>query len=72
MNFSQQSANESAIEEDLGLIGASADDTEAELIRKICETELLAGSEHFMAYVFLTHIKADTSPSAAFGFSFVY
>ncbi|KAG7217001.1 hypothetical protein INR49_001655 [Caranx melampygus] len=39
----KQSANESAMEEDLGLIGASADDTEAELIRKICETELLAG-----------------------------
>lgn len=31
------------MEEDLGLIGASAEDTEAELIRKICETELLAG-----------------------------
>ena len=32
------------MEEDLGLIGASAEDTEAELIRKICETELLAGN----------------------------
>lgn len=31
------------MEEDLGLVGASAEDTEAELIRKICETELLAG-----------------------------
>lgn len=31
------------MEEDLSLIGASAEDTEAELIRKICETELLAG-----------------------------
>lgn len=41
--FSIQTANESAMEEDLGLIGASAEDTEAELIRKICETELLAG-----------------------------
>lgn len=39
----QQLANESAMEEELGLIGASAEDTEAELIRKICETELLAG-----------------------------
>ncbi|XP_049902660.1 condensin complex subunit 1 [Epinephelus moara] len=39
----KQSANESAMEEELGLIGASAEDTEAELIRKICETELLAG-----------------------------
>uniref|UniRef100_A0A8C4GE64 Condensin complex subunit 1 n=1 Tax=Dicentrarchus labrax TaxID=13489 RepID=A0A8C4GE64_DICLA len=35
----------SAMEEELGLIGASAEDTEAELIRKICETELLAGNE---------------------------
>lgn len=33
------------MEEDLGLIGASAEDTEAELIRKICETELLAGKK---------------------------
>lgn len=41
--FHLQTANESAMEEDLGLIGASAEDTEAELIRKICETELLAG-----------------------------
>uniref|UniRef100_A0A3Q2VME3 Condensin complex subunit 1 n=1 Tax=Haplochromis burtoni TaxID=8153 RepID=A0A3Q2VME3_HAPBU len=35
-------ANESTMEEELGLIGASAEDTEAELIRNICETELLA------------------------------
>lgn len=33
------------MEEELGLIGASAEDTEAELIRNICETELLAGKE---------------------------
>lgn len=39
----QLTANESAMEEELGLVGASAEDTEAELIRKICETELLAG-----------------------------
>uniref|UniRef100_A0A672G251 Condensin complex subunit 1 n=1 Tax=Salarias fasciatus TaxID=181472 RepID=A0A672G251_SALFA len=38
---SKQAANESTMEEELGLIGASAEDTEAELIRKICETELL-------------------------------
>lgn len=31
------------MEEELGLVGASADDTEAELIRSICETELLDG-----------------------------
>uniref|UniRef100_A0A669CAY3 Condensin complex subunit 1 n=1 Tax=Oreochromis niloticus TaxID=8128 RepID=A0A669CAY3_ORENI len=37
----KQTANESTMEEELGLIGASAEDTEAELIRNICETELL-------------------------------
>lgn len=31
------------MEEDLGLVGASAEDTEAELIHSICETELLDG-----------------------------
>ena len=41
----QQAANDSAVEEELGLIGATAEDTEAELIRKICETELLAGNK---------------------------
>lgn len=44
-------ANESAMEEELGLVGASADDTEAELIRKICETELLAGKENLCLLV---------------------
>ncbi|KAG7271553.1 hypothetical protein CRUP_027827 [Coryphaenoides rupestris] len=39
---SKQAANDSAVEEELGMIGATAEDTEAELIRKICETELLA------------------------------
>lgn len=34
------------MEEELGLIGASAEDTEAELIRRICDTELLAGKEN--------------------------
>uniref|UniRef100_A0A8D3C546 Condensin complex subunit 1 n=1 Tax=Scophthalmus maximus TaxID=52904 RepID=A0A8D3C546_SCOMX len=38
---SKQTANESAMEEELGLVSASAEDTEAELIRKICETELM-------------------------------
>lgn len=41
--FLQQAANDSCIEEELGLVGASAEDTEAELIRRICEMELLAG-----------------------------
>lgn len=36
------------MEEELGLIGASAEDTEAELIRKICDTELLAGNENLI------------------------
>lgn len=54
---SQQAANESAMEEDLGLIGASAEDTEAELIRKICETELLAGNKNLFFLIFLPHIK---------------
>ncbi|XP_035991022.1 condensin complex subunit 1 isoform X2 [Fundulus heteroclitus] len=44
-------ANESTMEDELGLIGASAEDTEAELIRKICETELLA--EENLLSVFL-------------------
>ncbi|XP_069038810.1 condensin complex subunit 1 [Lepisosteus oculatus] len=35
------SSNETTVEEEMGLTGASAEDTEAELIRKICETELL-------------------------------
>ncbi|XP_046890752.1 condensin complex subunit 1 [Hypomesus transpacificus] len=47
----KQAANESAVEEELGLMGASAEDTEAELIRKICETELLA--EEGLLCVFL-------------------
>lgn len=38
------------MEEELGLIGASAEDTEAELIRKICETELLAGKENLLFF----------------------
>lgn len=46
--FLQQTANDSLMEEELGLIGASAEDTEAELIRKICETELLAGSTNLI------------------------
>lgn len=31
------------MEEELGLVGATADDTEAELVRNICEKELLDG-----------------------------
>ncbi|NXJ65560.1 CND1 protein, partial [Rostratula benghalensis] len=43
--------NEITMEEELGLVGASADDTEAELIRSICETELLDGKHLFSAFV---------------------
>lgn len=39
----QSTGNETTMEEELGLVGATADDTEAELIRSICETELLDG-----------------------------
>ncbi|XP_030391299.1 condensin complex subunit 1 isoform X4 [Gopherus evgoodei] len=49
--------NETTMEEDLGLVGASADDTEAELIRNICDTELLdvflptAGKQLLSAFI---------------------
>uniref|UniRef100_A0A8C3M298 Condensin complex subunit 1 n=1 Tax=Chrysolophus pictus TaxID=9089 RepID=A0A8C3M298_CHRPC len=45
------SRNDTTMEEELGLIGASADDTEAELIRSICETELLDEKHLFSAFV---------------------
>ncbi|XP_019948456.2 condensin complex subunit 1 [Paralichthys olivaceus] len=57
----QQSANESAMEEELGLMGASAEDTEAELIRKICETELLAEENLLCAFLPLL-VKVCSSP----------
>nr|AAD15962.1 pEg7 [Xenopus laevis] len=44
-------ANESTMEEELGLVGASADDIEAELIRKICDTELLGGQQYLSAFL---------------------
>ncbi|XP_051819614.1 condensin complex subunit 1 isoform X1 [Antechinus flavipes] len=44
-------SNESTMEEELGLVGASADDTEAELIRSICEMELLDGKQLLSAFV---------------------
>ncbi|XP_056901814.1 condensin complex subunit 1 isoform X1 [Takifugu flavidus] len=56
-----KAANESAMEEDLGLIGASAEDTEAELIRKICETELLAEENLLCAFLPLL-VKVCSSP----------
>ncbi|XP_004869450.1 condensin complex subunit 1 isoform X1 [Heterocephalus glaber] len=39
------------MEEELGLVGATADDTEAELIRGICELELLDGKQVLAAFV---------------------
>lgn len=57
MFYLQQAANESAMEEELGLIGASAEDTEAELIRKICETELLAGNKNLLLFLISPHIE---------------
>ncbi|NXU65498.1 CND1 protein, partial [Horornis vulcanius] len=47
----QSTGNEITMEEELGLVGATADDTEAELIRSICETELLDGKHLFSAFV---------------------
>ncbi|XP_061493362.1 condensin complex subunit 1 isoform X2 [Rhineura floridana] len=46
----KSSGNGTTMEEDLGLVGASADDTEAELIRTICETELLDGKQLLSAF----------------------
>ncbi|XP_074839699.1 condensin complex subunit 1 [Carettochelys insculpta] len=43
--------NETTMEEELGLVGASADDTEAELVRNICETELLDGKQLLSAFI---------------------
>ncbi|KAM6418609.1 condensin complex subunit 1 [Pluvialis apricaria] len=47
----RSTGDEATMEEELGLVGASADDAEAELIRSICETELLDGKHLFSAFV---------------------
>ncbi|NXC54821.1 CND1 protein, partial [Aleadryas rufinucha] len=57
----QSTGNETTMEEELGLVGATADDTEAELIRSICETELLDGQHLFSAFVPLV-LKICNSP----------
>ncbi|XP_034030416.1 condensin complex subunit 1 isoform X3 [Thalassophryne amazonica] len=57
----QQVTNESTMEEELGLVGATAEDTEAELIRKICETELLAEENLLCAFLPLL-VKVCSSP----------
>uniref|UniRef100_A0A8C9R0G1 Condensin complex subunit 1 n=1 Tax=Scleropages formosus TaxID=113540 RepID=A0A8C9R0G1_SCLFO len=58
---SKQASSDSCMEEELGLVGASAEDTEAELIRKICETELLAEENLLSAFLPLL-IKVCSSP----------
>ncbi|KAG5856287.1 hypothetical protein ANANG_G00006420 [Anguilla anguilla] len=57
----KQASNESCMEEELGLVGASAEDTEAELIRKICETELLAEENVLSAFLPLL-VRVCSSP----------
>ncbi|XP_072182852.1 condensin complex subunit 1 isoform X1 [Excalfactoria chinensis] len=47
----RSTGNDTTMEEELGLVGASADDTEAELIRSICEIELLDEKHLFSAFV---------------------
>ncbi|KAK2499670.1 hypothetical protein MC885_021184 [Smutsia gigantea] len=44
-------SSETTIEEEMGLVGATADDMEAELIRSICEKELLDGKQMLAAFV---------------------
>ncbi|KAL7851331.1 hypothetical protein AOLI_G00216870 [Acnodon oligacanthus] len=53
--------NDSCVEEELGLTGASAEDTEAEFIRKICETELLADGNMLSVFLPLL-VKVCSSP----------
>ncbi|XP_048359321.1 LOW QUALITY PROTEIN: condensin complex subunit 1 [Sphaerodactylus townsendi] len=47
----KSTGNETTMEMELGLVGASAEDTEAELIRSICETELLEGKQLLSTFV---------------------
>ncbi|XP_037702575.1 condensin complex subunit 1 [Choloepus didactylus] len=47
----KNNSSETAMEEELGLVGTSADDTEGELIRNICEVELLDGKQVLAAFV---------------------
>nr|XP_032800055.1 condensin complex subunit 1-like [Petromyzon marinus] len=47
----QQGGKESMGEDDLGLSGASAEDVEGELIRHVCETELLAEGNLLAVFV---------------------
>ncbi|XP_034997174.2 condensin complex subunit 1 [Zootoca vivipara] len=47
----KSTGNDTTMEEDLGLVGASADDTEAELIRTITEAELLDGKQLLSTFI---------------------
>lgn len=47
----KDASSEATMEEEMGLVGATADDTEAELIRGICELELLDGKQTLAAFV---------------------
>ncbi|CAO2606618.1 Condensin complex subunit 1 [Lemmus lemmus] len=47
----KSTSSETTMEEEMGLVGATADDTEAELIRCICEKELLDGNQVLAAFV---------------------
>ncbi|XP_010989173.1 condensin complex subunit 1 isoform X2 [Camelus dromedarius] len=47
----KHTSSEATMEEEMGLVGATADDTEAELIRSICELELLDGKQTLAAFV---------------------
>uniref|UniRef100_A0A452TN69 Condensin complex subunit 1 n=1 Tax=Ursus maritimus TaxID=29073 RepID=A0A452TN69_URSMA len=47
----KNTSSETTMEEEMGLAGAAADDTEAELIRSICEKELLDGTQVLAAFV---------------------
>ncbi|KAJ7317585.1 hypothetical protein JRQ81_003747 [Phrynocephalus forsythii] len=47
----KSAGNETTMEEDLGLVGASAEDTEAELIHTICESELLDGKQLLSTFI---------------------
>ncbi|EGV98523.1 condensin complex subunit 1 [Cricetulus griseus] len=47
----KNTSSETTMEEEMGLVGATADDTEAELIHSICEKELLDGNQVLAAFV---------------------
>ncbi|XP_059114605.1 condensin complex subunit 1 isoform X1 [Peromyscus eremicus] len=57
----KNTSSETTMEEELGLVGATADDTEAELIRSICEKELLDGNQVLAAFVPLM-LKVCSNP----------